>query len=233
MKKTIGLIPYAHLFENDDPHDDSYIFVNNYCVRIAKNGGVPIGILAVDGKISEEAILNCDSVIICGGNRIFPYHFQAVEYAIKNNKRLLGICLGMQVIHTYFVVEDEAKKRSFNGELIELYEIMKKEKYMFTLPVKHHWDVKLKRNKENEAKHNVKIIENTNLQRITSQNYINAATMHNYKINNPSERLKICAMANDGTIEAIEYGQNILGIQFHPEVDDELSEFFKWIVYEI
>ena len=230
MNKIIGVVPAAQLFENNDAHDDTYNFVNNYCLRIIKNGGLPVGILPSDGLILEESIQFCDAILICGGRKIFPYHFQAVEYALKNNKKLLGICLGMQIINTYFIVEDEAKKRDFKGKLIDLYEIMKKEKYMFTLPVEHHWDVHVYRDNIEEAKHKVQILDNTKLQKIVNTNSIMAATMHNYKVNNVSPRLTISAYTEDGTVEALEYGDKVLGIQFHPEVDDKLNEFFEFLI---
>ena len=91
MKPIVGVVPTAHLFETDDFYKDNYIFVNNYGKRIAENGGVPMGLLASDGQAFEDALERCDAFVICGGARIFPYHFQTVEHAVKTGKRLLGI----------------------------------------------------------------------------------------------------------------------------------------------
>ena len=35
--------------------------------------------------------------------------------------------------------------------------------------------------------------------------------------------------AMDGTIEALEYKDNIIGVQFHPEVDNKLDELFNFL----
>lgn len=229
MKKIIGIIGNTKLYETNDIFEDNYIFINNYSKRILENNGIPLGILTEEDKYLYESLDKCDAILICGGKKIKPYHFKVVDYAIKNNKKLLGICLGMQVIHTYFIVEDEKEKRNYKGELIDLYEIMKKEKYMFTLPVKHHWDVHIERNKEDDAKHKITIKKDSNIYNLLNKEEFNAATMHNYKINTPSKKLTITGYSNDNTIEALEYKDTIIGVQFHPEVDNKLNELFEFL----
>lgn len=229
MKKIVGIIPSANLFETDDIYNDRYYFINNYAKRVYKNGGIPVGILADDGFLFKESIERVDSILVCGGKRILPYQFQAVEYAIERGKKVLGVCLGMQLIHIYFTVCDEAIKRGYTGSKLELFEQMKREKYMFTTPVSHHWDVHMVRGKENETKHLIKINEESFLYELIKKEKVYGASMHNYKINNPSPRLSISAYAEDGTPEGLEYGQNILGVQFHPEIDDDFSVLFKFL----
>jgi len=36
----------------------------------------------------------------------------------------------------------------------------------------------------------------------------------------------------DCVVEGVEYGENILGVQGHPEVDDLMPEFFNFLVEE-
>ena len=36
----------------------------------------------------------------------------------------------------------------------------------------------------------------------------------------------------DGVVEGTEYGDKVLGVQFHPEVDDLLPELFKFLTEE-
>ena len=229
MKKLIGIVPSANLFETDDIYQDRYYFINNYPKRIAKNGGIPIGLLADDGYAFTDALNQVDALLICGGKRILPYQFQAVEYAIENNKPILGICLGMQLIHIYFTVRDEAERRAFEGSKLELFEIMKKEKYMFTKPVEHHWDVHMVRGFEDKTKHLGNVKNDTMLHSLLKRDTIYGASMHNYMINNPSARLCISAYAEDGTPEAIEYGDKILGVQFHPEIDEDFAPLFQFL----
>lgn len=49
-----------------------------------------------------------------------------MEYAAKSGKPVLGICLGMQMMNTYFLVAEEAERRGWDGPLLALFEQMKK-----------------------------------------------------------------------------------------------------------
>lgn len=228
-KRLIGIVPTARLFDTDDYYKDNYIFVNNYAKRVAANGGIPLGLLPGDGYALADTLEACDALVFCGGNRIFPYHFQAMEHAVKAGKRVLGICLGLQVLHSYFIVEDEAARRGYTGSLLSLYETMKKERYMFTEPVEHHWDVHMTRGHVDEAKHPVSVAPDTLLHRLTRQDTLLGATMHRYRVTQPSPRLTVSARAADGTIEGLEWGNRLLGVQFHPEVDAVHDALFAWV----
>lgn len=230
MGKIVGIVPGARLFGSDDPYEDYYFFVNNYMRRVTENGGTPIGLLSVDGKIVEDALPLCDAFLLCGGRRIWPYHFQVVEYAAKEQKPLLGICLGMQVIGTYWKVAEEAESRGWRGGLLELYERMKKERHMFTLPVEHHWDVPLTYGSIEQARHPVEIAPGTRLHALLGSARIRAVTLHHYRLNGAPARVKISARAEDGTIEGIEYGEKMLGVQFHPELEDTFDALFSFLM---
>jgi gamma-glutamyl-gamma-aminobutyrate hydrolase PuuD len=227
MKKVVGIVPTARLFQNDDFYADNYVFVNNYIKRIAENDGIPVGIVSEDGYAIEPQLQLCNSFLICGGGRIYPYHFQVVDYAVRNNKPVFGICLGMQVICSYFQVLEESSRRKYQGSLLGLYEQMKKEGYMFTEPVEHHWDVAMTRNNIDDTKHRVIIKEGTRLYGLVKSNAIMASTMHKYRIRSAPESLIVSAKAEDGTVEAVEYGENIIGVQFHPEVERKLDCLFR------
>ena len=109
--KKVGIVPSSSLLETENPYHDCSSFIELYTRRITENGGLPLGILNVGGFLSEEALEVCDSFLICGGKRIFPYHFQVIDYALRSGKRLLGVCLGMQAIHSYFIAKRERKNR--------------------------------------------------------------------------------------------------------------------------
>lgn len=227
--KVVGIVPSAQLHEDENPYGDKYIFHDNYCTRVIDNGGVAVGIVARDGLIQEESLALCDSFVICGGRKIQPFHMQVAEYAYRNNKKLLGVCMGMQVIHSMFIVLEEMKKRNYSGSLLELYNQMKKERYMFVEPVEHHWDIMPTRSTIEDAKHHVSIIENTIISKYLQSSDIMGETLHHYRITKPAECVKIAGYADDGTIEAIEYGDKIIGVQFHPEIDDCLPGLFRFL----
>lgn len=229
MASVIGIVPTARLFDTDDPYKDQYIFVNNYVKRIMENGGVPLGVLSADGYVAEEALSLCGGFLLCGGHKIWPYHMQVVEHAVKQGKPLLGICLGMQAICAWYRVQEEKAARGFTGDTLSLFAAMKREGYLFNLPVEHHWDVPITRDNIDATKHPVDILPGTRLYHLLGQR-IWGATLHHYRVNGLAQGLTAVAYTADGTIEGVEGGTNILGVQFHPEVEGGLSPLFKDLV---
>lgn len=224
-KKLIGIIPSASLFRGNNIYDDRYIFINNYAKMLSKNGYDYFGIIANDGNINVNLDI-FDSFLICGGRQIHPYHIQIIDYCYKNNKKILGVCLGMQAIHSYFVALDNTNKYS---NVFDTYMQMKKDKYMFVNPVENHWKVKLDYNNLDMTMHNININKDTMLYDLVRKTTLQISSMHNYAITKPSNRLKISAYSDDKTIEAIEYKDLFLGIQFHPEVDISYSNIFNFL----
>ena len=84
MEKIVGIIPSTKLYETEDVFKDNYIFIDNYAKRIIDNDGIPFGILSVEDYSLKKSLDKCDAILICGGQKISPYHFKVVEYAIKN-----------------------------------------------------------------------------------------------------------------------------------------------------
>ena len=80
-----------------------------------------------------------------------------------------------------------------------------------------------------EAKHPVTVAPDTLLHRLTGQDALLGATMHRYRVTQPSPHLTVSARAADGTIEGLELGDRLLGVQFHPEVDAVHDALFAWV----
>ena len=225
--RIIGIVPGAKLFGSEDLYADQYLFVNGYPKRILANGATPIGILSSDGYAAQDSLALCDAFVFCGGARFYPYHFQIMEYAAKSGKPVLGICLGMQMMNTYFLVAEEAERRGWDRPLLALFEQMKKERYMFTEPVDGHWDGHITRDNVERFKHPVHVTPGSRLERLTGKQTIMGASMHNYRITHPAQSLCVAGRTDDGTIEALEYGEQMLGVQFHPEADDQNDDLFR------
>ena len=162
--KIIGIVPPSRLRETENPYEDNAIFHELYTKRVEEAGGIPIGIIGVDGTVKEEALALCDAFLLCGGKRIFPYHFQVIAHALKTGKKLLGVCLGMQAIHSYFIAKEEQRNRP-GKSILEVYEEMKKERYFFVEPVEGHWKCNPNRGEEHLVKQEIRILEDSVLKR--------------------------------------------------------------------
>ena len=114
--------------------------------------------------------------------------------------------------------------------LLGLFEQMKKERYMFTEPVDGHWDGHITRDNVDRFKHPVHVTPGSRLERLTGKQTILGASMHNYRITHPARSLTVAGRTDDGTIEALEYGEQMLGVQFHPEADDQNDDLFRAIL---
>lgn len=201
-KKIIGIVARDEIINNikiQGITKNNLQYLNNKCSFI--------GILNYDNNhIDKEVLKICDGIIIPGGCDIYPYHFEIVDYAIKNHIPLLGICMGHQIIGLY------ANKQ--------------KEKHL--LQINNHYI-------PNSA-HNINIAKNSNLYKIIKQDNIFVNSRHLYMLNKIKKPFKVSAISDDNVIEAIEYIDEdnfILGLQWHPEDMDNMNiiydEFIKRI----
>jgi len=58
-----------------------------------------IGIINYDNNdlIDNNVLDLCDAIIFQGGNKIYPYHFHILDYALKKNIPVLGIFSGIEI----------------------------------------------------------------------------------------------------------------------------------------
>lgn len=115
----IGIITRNEISE--EGHNTKIIYKDIY-ESIAKNGGIPIGII-LDNNY-KKLIDMCDGVIFQGGDSFEHYDFIALEYAYKMDKPVLGICLGMQLMG-----------QLFNGKLISVNNHKKKLSYAHSVKI--------------------------------------------------------------------------------------------------
>lgn len=234
QKKVIGILPKGIL--SDPEKQDSYFLINNYTKRVLEAGCIPVCLAPVDGRLTQEQLDLCDGFVAQGGTKMWPYHYQVINHAYNTGKKYLGICLGMQLIHRYYALRKVAKEMGLEGSMDEIVMDLYYNKEIghgLLQTVEGHWLKDSDRLQQglDRAKHDVDVVPGTVLHRLLGRTQVRAASFHHWRVENPVEELTINAWATDGTgtIEGVENGSNILGVQFHPEVDDLLPEIFKFL----
>ena len=135
----------------------------------------------------------------------------------------------MQTINTYFNIQDDLDEENYYKKV---YDKNKKNKpYLVRLldDTFHRKHVTKDIESINKAKHVINISEDSLLYDIYKSNKIEVVSLHSSVVARTSESVKVTGLADDGVVEAIEYGDNILGVQFHPEILDD-DRIFEWLV---
>lgn len=238
MKKIIGIAPAPVIGNADDCSMLSYYKLgNNYINRASEAGCVPIGLAPVNLWLHEEALEMCDGFLVQGGAEFYPYHFQIIHHALTRGKRYLGICLGEQLIYVYFEIRRRVEERGYQGDLVEaICKYIEEQGPDFSVQQKipNHRSQLPKKGCEDEAKHDVNIVAGTLLHRLVGKDKIRVASFHNLNTPPTQTLVKINAYSalGDGVVEGTEYGENILGVQGHPEIDGLLPEIFAFLAMD-
>lgn len=174
-------------------------------------------------EISKEF----DALILTGGNDINPIRygdenihrktkimnsekekidFHLIEYFLKENKNILGICLGCQELNVFF-----------GGTLYQ--------------DIPDQINSNIHRKGQEDGVHRVKIEKDSVLYSLMSVAECEVISNHHQGIKGVGNGLKISAISvEDGLVEAIEladYQKTIVGIQWHPEIDVSTNEISK------
>ncbi len=233
----IGILPTTQINEKDNPYNDVYMFYNIVTKRIYESGAIPVGIILNDGKLDINSLGMCDALLIGGGKKIEPYFLEAINYAIENNVPLLGICLGMQSIGVFSYLETLLKEQNMDlstQNVYAMFDKIKAENIQFLRPVDNHYNVKITRSNYPENMHKVKINRDSKLYGIYNEDEIDIVSMHRYAVNKYGENVLVNCLSED-IIEGLEYKDNdlfILGVQWHPELEERHNKLFKTLVKE-
>lgn len=237
MKKMIiGILPQILIKTDDNPYNDKYEFLDLYSKRILECNGIPVGICLNNGILDKNSLSICDAFLLPGGNKIWSCYYEVITYALKNNKPLLGICLGFQALAIYSMVMDE-QSNSVNS-FISNYEMIKEKNegnLLQKIENDSHRKEKLTYLNVDKLRHNVNIVDNSSyLYDIFKRKKINSVSLHYFTPKKIGSKFRVTAMADDGIIEGIEYYDNnyfIMGVCFHPEWDDD-NKIFKRLILE-
>ncbi len=204
IKPIIGIVGRLYSGESN------IICAEEVRLAVTKFGGIPLLILPVDkyemsckNLYSEEEIkdlenvLNlCDGFILPGGDTWYILDEVVIDYAIKWDKPLLAICLGMQAL----------SKVLSGDERIGYDNTIKNDTFI------NH----LEPNKS--YVHSVIIDKNSKLYNIIGEQEIWVNSRHSYHVPLINNNL-VNARSSDGLIEGVELKDRkfIIGVQWHPE----------------
>jgi len=199
---TIGIVAKDKYIENTN-----YQVISKNNLKYIHNKCNYIGILNYDNSFIDTNILNnCDGIIFQGGNDIYPYHFQILDYCIQNNIPVLGICMGHQIIGLYSI-------NSQNEDDL----------------------IKIENHNNKDLTHKIKTTKNSILNLTLGNNPI-VNSRHEYALKEIQEPFKVTAVAEKGIIEGIEYVDDthfVIGVQFHPEDLKNTENLYNYFIKEI
>ena len=204
IKPIIGIVGRLYSGESN------IICAEEVRLAVTKFGGIPLLILPVDkyemsckNLYSEEEIkdlenvLNlCDGFILPGGDTWYQLDEIVIDYAIRCDKPLFAICLGMQAL----------SKVLSGDERIGYDNTIKNDTFI------NH----LEPNKS--YVHSVIIDKNSKLYNIIGEQEIWVNSRHSYHVPLINNNL-VNARSSDGLIEGVELKDRkfIIGVQWHPE----------------
>ncbi|MCX7842739.1 MAG: gamma-glutamyl-gamma-aminobutyrate hydrolase family protein [Clostridia bacterium] len=214
-KPLIGVTPWYDYSKNI-----TYI-KPGYCEGIIEAGGMPV-LLPLT---ANEDILTClmdeiDGLLLSGGpdvdarlygeqnlpfnGEISPHRDKMEMFlakkAILDNKPLLGICRGMQVMNA-----------AMGGTLFQDIYSQSKSNSL----VKHSQDAP-----KWYPTHDIHIEKDSRVAASFGKHYAGVNSFHHQAVKDVAEGFKVTAMSVDGIIEAVEYEDHIfaVGVQWHPEL---------------
>lgn len=224
-KPIIGIIGTRNSCD-EDPFLDYTKFVSNYPKRIIEAGGVPVGIFFPYDKFNIDSMKLCDGFVFTGGDSLRKSQIMAIDYAVKNHKPFLAICLGMQTMAAY-----EWFCKNYDFSLIDNYNMDFENNYLKKIEG-HNNLASVLLDKIDVSKHKINLFFPLN--EIFNSDYVIAPSFHNYAVKDGifGDIFNVCAISDDGIIEAAAKSDEFMvGVQFHPEIED--SFLFDKLISEV
>lgn len=214
MKPVIGIT--STLVKLNEMSEGVYVH-QDYYRGIEACGGFPLILPTTDPETFQRLINLCDGVIFSGGEDVDPQFYGAepqqnlgptlpkrdkaeiagVRYVIDQQKPLLAICRGIQVLNV-------ALGGTLYQDLPSQYPNALQHMQKSARPLDTHW---------------VDLEEESRLHAIFGSTRVRVNSLHHQALRDVADTLRVTGTASDGMIEAVEYAGPIftVGVQWHPE----------------
>lgn len=237
MKCVIGIMPTLKN-NNKDYFSENYSYVRRYTEKLNEYGSNAIGImLNKDNLVDNDILEMCDGFLLPGGNKVEKSWYQVIDYCIKVNKPLLGVCLGSEAIAIYSAIKDKLENNYSVDDVIKVYQKLKTENDGTLLRRLEEGNIHshiVTNDTINTARHNIIIKENTILYDVFKTKEKSVVSLHSYDYKIVGSYFIKSAVAEDNVCEGIEYNNKdyfIVGTHFHDEAEDN-SLVIKRLVLE-
>ena len=235
-KPVIGIVlDYETRKEKDGGYSNHpwYALRTHYSDAIAKNGGVPF-LIPYQKNLIKQYVELCDGFIFPGGEYdIDPSYYNAerdpktsisknirtnfeislMRAVLKNNKPMLGVCAGEQLLN---IILGGTLYQDINSSI--------------------KTDIEHRPGEETEKnRHYISIEKGSLLYKIVGKDSYKINSHHHQAVRKVGTGLRVSAVAPDGVIEAIEHPKYnfCLGVEWHPEYEKnkEDSKIIKALVH--
>ena len=200
---------------------------STYTDAVARAGGIPVIFPTVaDSALAAALVRRVDGVIFSGGPDVDPSHYGEVFWnetvevdtlrdasdfllaraALAARKPVMGICRGEQLLNVVL-----------GGSLYQ------------DIPTQVDTLVA-----HSGARHRIGVEKGSVLYRLYGQDSLTVNSFHHQAVKDVAPGIRVTAYADNGIVEAYEYGDRLIAFQFHPEAlarsDDAWLAPFRYFV---
>ena len=223
-KPLIGVMPLW------DEGKKSIWMLPGYLEGIQEAGGTPVIFpLTEDREELEQLCSLCNGFLITGGQDVDPAIYgetpipqmgeictvldqmerQVLEYVIKEDKAVLGICRGIQYLNAML-----------GGSLYQDLNVQHPSK------TEHHMEPPYDR-----VIHQVQIIDGTPLHRLLQLTELGVNSYHHQAVKTLAPSLTVMAESEDGLVEAVYMPEKsyVWAVQWHPELSYQTDKYSRKI----
>ena len=203
----------------------------NYTDAIARAGGIPVILPTVaDSTLASALIKTVDGVVFSGGPDLDPSYYgetfwnetvqvdtlrdisdlMLMRAALASRKPVMAICRGEQLMNVVL-----------GGTLVQ--DIPTQVDTM----IQHSGGVR----------HRIGVEKGSVLYQLFGEDSLTVNSSHHQAVKDPAPGVRVTAHADDGIIEAYEYGNQVIAFQFHPEglarTDDAWLAPFRYFIQKV